>query len=68
MSPVQQAALAQIRAMRAAKPPVATIAPTAPAAAPVLVRQAVRMPTPGQLGTGAPERIRPRGSLLNIEV
>jgi hypothetical protein len=63
LSPTQLAVLEQIRALRAAKPPVQAAAPVRPAA-PVQAK-----PAAGQsLATAAanPPANRPRGSILNV--
>lgn len=65
MSPTQLAALEQIRALRAVKPPVAA----APVAAPVQARPAAQVTTSTNFAhTAPPPGNRPRGSLLNITV
>ncbi len=67
ISPTQQAALAQIRALRAVKPPAAVTAPAAPvSAAPAQARQADDPTTALTLNTATPPANRPRGSILNI--
>ena len=68
ISPTQQAALEQIRALRAARPPAAVTAPAAPVAAPVQARPASNPIAMLTQNTGAPPANRPRGSIINIQV
>jgi hypothetical protein len=68
MSAAQQAALEQIRALRAVKPPTAIAAPTAPAAAPIRARQPSTPATALTQNSATPPANRPRGSIINITV
>jgi hypothetical protein len=67
MSPTQLAALEQIRALRAVKPPATVSAPVAP---PVQARPTTQIATGTNFATmsAPPQGNRPRGSLLNITV